>query len=160
MNTRLSYRYTDNTFCKQYTSVIVEGTLTWEQIEPYLTKRGFFIPGQVGLEDLQHRFALAGSDHPWHQMIPEDLKPTALPPTIACSADELAQRFATTTWTPDLRASQMHALTAAAQASSPSSGGGGGTMNPVLSGTTEERQASRQWIRPEPAKKAASRKKS
>jgi hypothetical protein len=156
LNTRLSYRYTDNTYCKQYTSIVVEGTITWDQIEPFLTKRGFFIPGQVGLEDLQHRFALAGSDHPWHQMVPEDLRPTESAPTVPFNAEELAHRFATTTWTPDVRSASIHASSMVPSAPAlPSSG----TMSPVLSGTTEERLASRQWIRPEPDKKATARKK-
>jgi hypothetical protein len=103
MNTRLSYRYSDKTNCKQYTSIIIEGTLTWEQVEPYLMLNGFFIPGQIGLEDLQYRSALPGADHPWHQLLPGDFKPTEATPTIAISAEELAQRFAHTIWTPDWR---------------------------------------------------------
>ncbi|HEX9440466.1 MAG TPA: hypothetical protein VF909_12330, partial [Roseiflexaceae bacterium] len=73
MNTRMSYRYTDKTNCRQYTSIVIAGTITWEQIAPYLAKQGAFIPGQLGLEDLQHRFALPGGDHPWHQIAPDDI---------------------------------------------------------------------------------------
>ena len=98
MNTRLSYRYADKTNCRQYTSIVVAGTLTWEQIEPYLARQRSFIPGQVGLEDLQYRFALPGADQPWHQIAPEDLRPTEAAPTVALTGDELAMRFAQTTW--------------------------------------------------------------
>lgn len=98
MNTRLSYRYTDKTNCKQYTSIVVAGTITWEQIEPYLAGQGSFIPGQVGLEDLQYRFALPGADHPWHQIASHDLRPTDAAPTVALTGDELATRFAQTLW--------------------------------------------------------------
>jgi hypothetical protein len=98
MNTRISYRYADKTNCKQFTAIVVDGTITWEQIAPYLNTRQSFIPGQIGLEDLQYRFALPGKDHPWHQITSEDIKPTEAKPTIALSAEELARRLAHTIW--------------------------------------------------------------
>lgn len=98
MNTRIGYTYTDRTDCRQYTSVVVEGTITWEHIQPYLAKSRSFIPGQVGLEDLQYRFALPGVDHPWHQISPEDIRPTEAQPTIALTGAELAERFAHAAW--------------------------------------------------------------
>jgi len=98
MNTRISYRYADKTNCKQFTAIVVAGTITWEQIAPYLATQQFFIPGQIGLEDLQYRFALPGADHPWHQIAPEDIKPTGAPPTIALSGEDLAWRLAHTIW--------------------------------------------------------------
>jgi hypothetical protein len=101
MNTRVSYRYADKTDCRQFTSVVLSGTITWAQIAPYLTTRSFFIPGQLGLEDLQHRFALPGADHPWHQMAPDDIKPTEDTPTIVLTGGELADRFAHTPWEAD-----------------------------------------------------------
>ena len=101
MNTRMSYRYTDKTNCRQYTSIVVAGTITWEQIAPYLAKQGSFIPGQLGLEDLQHRFALPGGDHPWHQIAPDDIRPTEAAPTIALTGGELAERFGHTPWKAD-----------------------------------------------------------
>ena len=101
MNTRMSYRYTDKTNCRQYTSIVVAGTITWQQIAPYLAKQGSFIPGQLGLEDLQHRFALPGGDHPWHQIAPDDITPTEAAPTIALTGRELAERFGHTPWNAD-----------------------------------------------------------
>ena len=98
MNTRISYRYADKTNCKQFTAIVVDGTITWEQIAPYLATQQSFIPGQIGLEDLQYRFALPGADHPWHQIASEDIKPTEAKPTIALSAEELAGRLAHTIW--------------------------------------------------------------
>jgi hypothetical protein len=98
MNTRLSYRYVDKTNCRQFTSIIVAGTITWAQIAPYLVKQGSFIPGKVGLEDLQYRFALPGIDHAWHQITSEDVRPTEAAPTVAVTAEELADRFATSSW--------------------------------------------------------------
>jgi len=98
MNTQISYRYADKRNCKQFTAIVVEGTITWEQIAPYLAPQQSFIPGQIGLEDLQHRFALPGADHPWHQIASEDIKPTAAKPTIALSGEDLAWRLAHTIW--------------------------------------------------------------
>lgn len=116
MPTRISYRYADKNYCKQYTSIVVEGTITWEQIEPYLAARRSFIPGQLGLEDLQYRFALPGADHPWHQIAPGDLKPTDAAPTIALTAAELAERFANTTWIVDWMQREMPTKSPAVQA--------------------------------------------
>jgi hypothetical protein len=98
LNTRLAYHYVDKTLCRQYTAIVVAGTITWDQIAPYLFRQHSFIPGQVGLEDLQHRFALPGADQPWHQIKPTDIQPTAAAPTVALTGDELAARFATTSW--------------------------------------------------------------
>jgi hypothetical protein len=104
MNTRLSYRYADKSDCRQYTSVVVAGTITWDQIGPYLAQQRSFIPGQIGLEDLQYRFALPGGDHPWHQIAPDDIRPTETAPTIALTAEDLADRFAGIQWVVDWRA--------------------------------------------------------
>lgn len=100
MNTRLGYHYVDRTLCRQYTSIVVAGTITWEQIAPCLVRQHSFIPGQVGLEDLQHRFVLPGADQPWHQIRPADIRPTSAAPTVSFTADELAERFATCPWSP------------------------------------------------------------
>jgi hypothetical protein len=98
MNTSLSYRYADKTDCRQFTSIVLSGTITWEQIAPYLASRSSFVPGQLGLEDLQRRFALPGVDHSWHQITSEDIKPTEAEPTVILTGAELAQRFAHTPW--------------------------------------------------------------
>lgn len=98
MNTRVSYHYADRLDCRQYNSVVVAGTITWEQIEPFLERHHSFIPGQIGLEDLQYRFKLPGADHPWHQIARSDIRPTESAPTITLTGDELAERFAHTAW--------------------------------------------------------------
>jgi hypothetical protein len=98
LNTRISYRYADKRNCKQFTMVVVQGTITWEQIGPYLALQHSFIPGLLGLEDLQLRFVLPGADHPWHQIALEDIRPTEAEPTVAVSAEDLAWRFAHTKW--------------------------------------------------------------
>ncbi|MEN9937940.1 MAG: hypothetical protein RLZZ387_4519 [Chloroflexota bacterium] len=101
VNTRISYRYADRRDCRQYTSVIVAGTITWEQIGPHLATKRSFVPGQLGLEDLQYRFKLPGVDHSWHLIAPDDIKPTDDAPTIVLTGDELAKRFADTPWDGD-----------------------------------------------------------
>jgi hypothetical protein len=101
MNTRLSYHYRDQLNCRQYTSIVLAGTVTWTQIEPYLARQHSFIPGQLGLEDLQLRFALPGRDQPWHQIGANDVKATDAVPTVLLTADELAERFAQTPWDND-----------------------------------------------------------
>lgn len=98
MNTRVSYHYVDRLNCRQYNAIVVAGTITWEQIEPFLERNRSFIPGQIGLEDLQYRFKLPGADHPWHQIAPSDIRPTEAAPTIALTGNELAERFARTAW--------------------------------------------------------------
>lgn len=103
MNTRIGYRYVDKTNCQQYTSFTVSGTMTWEQIAPYLVRQHSFIPAQIGLEDLQKRFALPGADQPWHQITPEYIRATEAQPSVAFSAEELVQRFAHATWDPNQR---------------------------------------------------------
>jgi len=99
----MGYRYVDKTNCQQYTAIIVSGTLTWEQITPYLIRQHSFIPAQIGLEDLQKRFALPGADQPWHQIEPEYIRPTEATPTVSFSAEELLLRFANANWDPNQR---------------------------------------------------------
>lgn len=101
MNTRIGYRYADKRDCRQYTSVVVAGTITWEQIGPHLAMQRSFVPGQLGLEDLQYRFKLPGIDHSWHQIAPDDITSTEATPTIGLTGDELAKRFADTPWDVD-----------------------------------------------------------
>src|SRR5258706_645318 len=98
MNTRISYRYADKRNCKQFTTIVVDATITWEQIEPYLASQQSFIPGQVGLEALQLRLVLPGTDHPWHKIVPEDIRPTEAEPTVALSGEDLAWRLAHAKW--------------------------------------------------------------
>jgi hypothetical protein len=156
VNTRIAYRYTDKTNCKQYTSIILEGSLTWGQIEPYLAKNGYFIPGQVGMEDLQYRFALPGADHPWHQILIDDLKTTELPPTVPFNTDELARRFANTTWAPDL---QTAALSSIGKGQTARDSVLSGKADAMLSSIEDEKSASRRWPGTRSAKKTTARGK-
>jgi hypothetical protein len=98
MNTRMNYHYADQRDCRQFVSIVLAGTITWDEIEPFLSEHTSFIPGQLGLEDLQHRFALPGVDHSWHHMAASDLTPTESEPTVTVTGKELAKRFADTPW--------------------------------------------------------------
>jgi len=99
-NTCIDYQYIDGSNCKQSKAIIVAGHLTFEELKPYLDEGEYFIPGQVGMEDLQHLFGgqLTKNDHPWHKLQEGDLEPTSDLPTVAYSAKELLERFKTVTW--------------------------------------------------------------
>ena len=55
MNTRIEYMYRDGANNKQWHTVIIAGTLTKDQLTPYLEQGRYFIPSQVGLDDLPGR---------------------------------------------------------------------------------------------------------
>jgi hypothetical protein len=118
VNIRLSYHYIDRTNCRQYTSIILEGSLTWTQIEPYLVRQSYFIPSQIGLEDLRQRFALPGLDQPWHEISATDLRPTEHAPTVSFSTEELVRRFAEVTWAPNLQSAMLNSISSQPAAAS------------------------------------------
>lgn len=74
VNTKLSYFYRDVNNYKQHTEVVLAGAITAQQIETilaHLDEDGGFIPGQVGLDDLQPRMTGgydADMDHPFHDI--------------------------------------------------------------------------------------------
>lgn len=69
---RVMYRDADN--YKMHKSTVLGGRITPEQVKIVLDNREggeFFIPGQVGMTDLQGEFSHGAgwdgnSDHPWH----------------------------------------------------------------------------------------------
>lgn len=74
MNTRIEYFYGDAANYKQFASVILPGEITGEEIRhiaPCLDCGEYFIPAQVGLEELQRRtasFPDKDVDHVWHEL--------------------------------------------------------------------------------------------
>lgn len=100
MNTRITYLYRDGSNYKQSESVVIQGELTFAEVEPYLDEGEYFIPGQVGLEDLQHRFGgkLTMDDHPWHELKEDDFELTDDPLTGSITTQELLERFRAVTW--------------------------------------------------------------
>lgn len=96
MNTLFSYLYRDASNYKQYEDIILEGTLNQEeinQIHAKLDNKEFFIPAQVGLENLQTRMMHFPSedDHIWHELTSIVLTEDA--PNTPITAEELLSNF-------------------------------------------------------------------
>jgi hypothetical protein len=102
MNTEITYLYRDADNYKQGNTVVVQGELTFEQIEPYLEEGCYFIAGQVGLEDLQWRWLEKGfgfpsdADHVFSELDDSCIEPTSDEPTLSLTADQLLDRFRAT----------------------------------------------------------------
>jgi hypothetical protein len=75
-HTLIEYMYRDASNYKQTNVVLLDGRLTEAQIEKILASlddKQFFIPGQVGLQDLQGEFEHGAGwheqdDHVWHEL--------------------------------------------------------------------------------------------
>jgi len=99
MNTRIVYLYRDGANNKQRTHVVLEGSLTADQIaviEQTCDERRYFIPGDVGLPKLQavwvqKGYPLTDDNHVWHEL--EDLTPTDAPQTLSMTATAFHQQF-------------------------------------------------------------------
>lgn len=75
-NTLVEYAYRDENNSKVSASVVLAGRLSPEgmaRIAAGLDERFYFIPGQVGLRDLQGDFTDGGewgeADHVWHHLV-------------------------------------------------------------------------------------------
>jgi len=90
MNTRFEYMYRDGENYKQYNEVVLEGAFTLDQLRPYLYEGQFFLPSEVGLDDLQE-YPYRHCDHIWHEMVSADLTDDA--PTVEVRAEEFVARF-------------------------------------------------------------------
>lgn len=97
-STRIGYMYRDANNYKKYHQVVLPGTLSMSQIQDIqncLEEGLYFIPSQVGLEELQ--FQMIGGyqedvDHPFHELHVVTLteeKPTLFSPT----AEAFHQKF-------------------------------------------------------------------
>ena len=93
-NTLIEYMYRDADNYKKIGTAVLAGRMTADQVRTLkgsLSDREFFIPGQVGLKDLQGEFEHGAgwdeeSDHVWHTI--EAVKHTKATPT-GPSVDEL-----------------------------------------------------------------------
>lgn len=100
MNTRVEYLYRDADNYKQFAWVVLGGEITPEErahITAALNDGEFFIPSQVGLEDLQPHMPLfpnPESDHVWHEL-DTDLGITLVdyPPTQNLDVHEFTSKF-------------------------------------------------------------------
>lgn len=98
-NTRVSYLYRDASNSKRGEEVVLAGSLTYEQVAPYLADGVLFIASDVGLSDPQATieedgFAFpADGDHVFCELEEDGLEPTDDPPTAAVTAAEVLARF-------------------------------------------------------------------
>jgi hypothetical protein len=94
MNTKIWYMYRDADNYKTDNEVIVQGELSWADIQPFLVEEGVgFIPFDVGLRDLQEDFPQPGDDGIWHEIDESAIELTDKPPTVRITAQELRENF-------------------------------------------------------------------
>ncbi len=100
MNTRVSYLYRDGANNKHGNDEVMAGTLTAEQVADIrrVCDEGiWFIPGEVGLSEIQTYWRDQGyayptdNDHAWCEL--NDPEPTDDPPTVEMTADAFYNRF-------------------------------------------------------------------
>jgi hypothetical protein len=90
MNTRLEYLYREGHNYKQFNEVVIEGEFSLDHLRAHLYEGQYFMPSEVGLEDLQEN-PYRGCDHIWHELV--SAEPTEDPPTAEVGAEELVARF-------------------------------------------------------------------
>lgn len=101
-NTAFEYLYRDASNYKQGRRVIFAGEAIQElvdRIQGALDDGEFFIPSQVGLEDLQRSFPggkVYEDDHVWHELI--GIASTSEPASASESFAEFAARFTGIAW--------------------------------------------------------------
>ena len=104
MNTEISYMYRDASNYKQINTVIFVGRITKKEKALILAARDedqYFIPGQVGLEELQPRmiaFPDEQDDHVWHELNEDDITLTENPASTKVSIHDFAKKFQDITW--------------------------------------------------------------
>lgn len=91
MNTIFSYLYRDASNYKLYHEEIIQGELTFEQIQPYLDQNLYFIPAMIGMKALEFEVWDQDEDHIWHEI--EMLSLTDKEPTIELTADEIISKL-------------------------------------------------------------------
>lgn len=102
-NTLITYIYRDAANYKQVAELILPGAITPAQLATiyrHLDEDDGFVPGQVGLEDLQLRFNDDWddeSDHPFHEFVRIELTLEERSLTVLTPAD-LANSFDGVSW--------------------------------------------------------------
>lgn len=91
MNTIFAYLYRDSSNYKQFHHENIKGELKLEQIKPYLYEGSFFIPSQLGMEDLEFDEYDDEEDHVWHEI--DELTLTEKEPTLRLTAEETVKAF-------------------------------------------------------------------
>jgi len=90
MNTLFSYLYRDACNYKRFNEVIISGQLAINDLLPYLHDQEFFVPSEVGLDDLQDN-PLTTYDHIWHEI--ESISKTMQKPNLKIDAKYLIEAF-------------------------------------------------------------------
>ena len=90
MNSCLTYQYRDADNYKVFRDVVLAGVLSIDDLIPYYHEHMFFIPSEVGLEDLQDQ-PFKPEDHIWHEIIA--VNPTEEEPDCIMDAAELKRKF-------------------------------------------------------------------
>ena len=105
-NTVIQYMYRDADNYKMSGRVIFDGRITEAQVRRLAEALddGSFIPGQVGIEDLQEKFNdgkgewIDDRDHPWHEVT--GISYTHVLPEEDRHVGEFVDQVAKTTWDP------------------------------------------------------------
>lgn len=114
MNTKISYMYRDASNYKQCEEVIFEGEITEAEKEVILNNRDeglYFIPSQVGLDDLQSRMTgyPNSDDHVWHELNENDIEIVSDNHTTFMSLKDFVSLWKNKKW--DLiKASEEHGI--------------------------------------------------
>jgi hypothetical protein len=90
VNTRISYLYRDACNYKKFNEVVISGVISEKRIKSLLKEELFFIPSDVGLQDLQDEIFLS-DDHIWHEF--EKIELTEEEPTVEIKAVLLIKKF-------------------------------------------------------------------
>jgi len=90
MNTQFCYFYRDACNYKVFKDVIIEGQVELKDLMSYLRDETFFIPSEIGLEDLQDD-PFTTDDHIWHEM--DSILPTMEPANCGINAQALIEDF-------------------------------------------------------------------
>ncbi len=90
MNTHIEYMYRDGGNYKLFNEVVLKGEVTLEQLQEHFYEGDFFVPSEVGLEDLQE-LPYRECDHVWHEIVA--VCPVKDSPTVELTASEFLARF-------------------------------------------------------------------
>lgn len=93
MNTLISYVYRDGNNYKQGEFLVVPGEMDKNAVFDCCDEGEYFIPGQVGLPELQPQMTSfpSAADHVWHEL--EDIELTEEEPNAKMTAEDLEKRF-------------------------------------------------------------------
>lgn len=68
INAKLTYLYRDASNYKFFCSIVLKGTLSYEEVIPYLHEGDYFLPKKIGLKSLIPEQSNE-DDHKWHELV-------------------------------------------------------------------------------------------